>query len=105
MALEQDDDNQWDDAIQNEYNSLIKNNTWTLTKLPLRRHIIGCKWVFCIKYKVDGQVDKYKACLVAKNYSQVLGMDYMETFSSIVKLSSTRIIRPLWLNIIMRSII
>ncbi len=66
-ALERDDDNQWDDAIQNEYNSLIKNYTWTLTKLPLKRHVIGCKWVFCIKYKVDGQVDKYKACLVAKN--------------------------------------
>jgi len=65
-ALEWDDDNQWDDAIQNEYNSLNKNNTWILTKLLLKRHVIGCNWVFRIKYKVDGQVDKYKACLVTK---------------------------------------
>ncbi len=63
-ALERDDDNKWDDAIQNEYNSLIKNNTWNLTKLPLKRYVIGCKWVFCIKYKVDGQIDK--ACFVTK---------------------------------------
>jgi len=62
--LERDDDNKWDDAIQNEYNSLIKNNTWNLTKLPLKRYVIGCKWVFCIKYKVDGQIDK--ACFVTK---------------------------------------
>ncbi len=48
-VLERDDDNQRDDAIENEYNSLIKNNTWTLTKLLLMRDVIGCKWVFCIK--------------------------------------------------------
>jgi hypothetical protein len=46
----------------------------------------------CIKYKVDGQVDEYKAHLVAKGYSQVLGINYTETFSLVVKLSFIRII-------------
>jgi len=55
-----------------------------LNQITLRRHVIGCKWVFCIKYKVDGQVDKYKVCLVAKK--QVPSIDYMGTFLSIVKL-------------------
>lgn len=74
--MEWNDANQWDDAIKNEYNSLIKSITWTLTKLPFGRHLIGCKWVFRIKYKMDSQVDEYKAHLLAKGYSQVLSIDY-----------------------------
>ncbi len=90
--MEQNYVNQWDDVIQNEYNSLIKSITWILTKLPFGRHVIGCKWVLHIKYKVDNQVDEYKAHLVAKGYSQVLGIDYIETFSLVVKLSFIKII-------------
>jgi hypothetical protein len=80
-ALERDDGNQWADIVQNEENSLIKNNTWSLTKLFLGRHAIDCNWVFCIKHKANSQVDKYKAYLVAKGYSQVSNIDYTETFS------------------------
>ncbi len=90
--MEQNYVNQWDDVIQNEYNSLIKSITWILTKLPFGRHVIGCKWVLHIKCKVDNQVDEYKAHLVAKGYSQVLGIDYTETFSLVVKLSFIKII-------------
>ncbi len=44
--MEQEDVNQWHDVIQDEYKSLIKNKTLTLTKLSLRKHVIGCKWDF-----------------------------------------------------------
>jgi hypothetical protein len=56
-ALEQKDVKQSHDVAQDEYNSLIKNKTWTLTKLHPNRHVIGFKLVFYIKFKVDGQVD------------------------------------------------
>jgi hypothetical protein len=64
--LEWEDVKGWHDVVQDEYNSLIKNKTLTLTKLPPSRHAIGCKWVFHIKFKIDGQVDKYNAQLIVK---------------------------------------
>jgi hypothetical protein len=90
--LEQKDVKQWHDVAQDEYNSLIKNKTWTLTKLHPNTHVIGCKCIFYIKFKMDGQVDKYKAHLVKKGYSQFLGIYYIEIFSHVVKLSSLSIL-------------
>ena len=46
---------------------------------------IGCKWVYKVKYKVDGTLDKYKACLVAKGFKQPYGLNYDDTFSPVVK--------------------
>lgn len=68
-AKKRDDWPKWHEAIQNEYQSLIKNGTWTLCELPKGRNAISCKWVFKIKYKADGQIDKYKARLVARGFS------------------------------------
>ncbi len=60
--------------------------------MPLGRHVIGCRWVLCIKLKVNGQIDEYKVCLIAKGYSQVRSIHYTRTFSLVVKLSSNRIL-------------
>ncbi len=78
----------WQKAIEFELDSLRKNKTWTITN----RKLMGCKWSFKIKLKANGSVDKYKARLVAKGYSQVLEIDYNETFSFDVKLTSIIII-------------
>ena len=56
---------------------------------------MGCKWIYRIKYNVDGFVDKFKARLVAQGFTQTTGIDYFETFSSVVKSSTIRIILTL----------
>lgn len=83
-----DDAEQWLEAVKCEMNSLLKNNTWSLTKLPLGRSPINCKWVF--KRKTNGD-QQYKARLVAKGFTQRKGLDYEETYSPVVKLTTIRI--------------
>ena len=80
----------WKEAMQSELDSIEKNDTWTLVPRPLRRNVIGVKWVFKTKYKSDGTLDKHKARLVAKGYAQRPGVDFDETISPIVRMSTIR---------------
>lgn len=82
---------QWKIAMDDEYNSLMTNQTWEITKLPTGCKAINCKWVFKYKQDSDGNL-KYKARLVAKGYSQREGIDYVETFSPVVRYSSLRLL-------------
>ena len=82
----------WKAAMEKEYDSLMENHTWTLVPPPPGRNIIQCKWVYRIKYTSTGTIDKYKAHLVAKGYSQVHGIDYTETFSPVIKHDSVRVL-------------
>ena len=80
-ALSGDDADKWKTATDSEYNSLLENETWDLVELPHDRQAIPCKWVFKVKYKEDGSIERYKAHLVAKGYAQKHGIDYDETSS------------------------
>ena len=53
---------------------------------------MGSKWVFCNKYKADSSIKKYKACLVAQEFTQVYGLDYFNTYLPVVRLTSICII-------------
>ena len=67
--------------------ALVSNNTWTLTPLPSNKMAIGCKWVYRVKYKADGSVERYKARLIAKGFTQQEGLDFTDTFSPVAKLT------------------
>ena len=86
---------QWKAAMDEEFHSLILNKTWRLTNLPPGRKAIRCKWVYALKTKPDGSLDRFKARLVAKGCSQIPGVDFHETFSPTVKYDSLRIILAL----------
>lgn len=82
----------WRCATQEEYDALIRNQTWELVPLPPGRKAIGCKWLFKIKRNVNGTIVQHKDRLVEKGCSQVLGCDFKKTFSPVVKPATIRVI-------------
>jgi hypothetical protein len=78
--------------MNEEFNSLIANHTWSLTTLPQHRTAIECKWTYKLKFHDDGSIARYKARLVAKGYSQRRGIDFFETYSLVVCMDSIRVI-------------
>ena len=65
-------------------------HTWDLVDLPSSKTLVGCKWIYKIKTKFDGSVERYKACLMAKRFNQEYGIDYEETFVLVARLTSAR---------------
>ncbi|KAH9697122.1 retrovirus-related pol polyprotein from transposon RE2 [Citrus sinensis] len=88
-------DSKWKAAMQDEFDALIRNKTWSLVQMNPEYKLVGCKWVFRTKYNTDGLVSKYKARLVAKGFHQTTGIDYSKTFSPVVKSYTVRVILSL----------
>jgi histone deacetylase 1/2 len=82
-------------AMDEEYFALLQNKTWHLVSHPSGSNVIDCKWVYKIKRKCDGTIDRYKAWLVAKGFKQLYGIDYDDTFSPVIKHATVCIILSL----------
>ncbi|KAG7588340.1 Reverse transcriptase RNA-dependent DNA polymerase [Arabidopsis suecica] len=83
---------QWTKAMDVELEAIELNKTWSVVSPPPGKNIVGCKWVYTIKYNADGTIERYKARLVAKGFTQQEGVDYFDTFSPVAKLASVRLI-------------
>jgi hypothetical protein len=82
----------WKSAMTLEYDALMKNRTWHLVPPIKGKNVVGCKWVYKIKWKQDDILDRYKARLVAKCFKQRYVIDYDDTFSPVVKIATVHTI-------------
>ncbi|GKE30297.1 ribonuclease H-like domain-containing protein [Tanacetum coccineum] len=88
-------DSNWQNAMRDEYDALIKNSTWTLVPRPPDANVVRCMWIFRHKFLVDGMLSRYKARLVANGSTQLEGVDVDETFSPVVKPGTIRTVLSL----------
>ena len=82
----------WREAMDVEMNSIVRNQTWELVKLPNEAKCTGVKWLYKTKLNENGEVSKYKARLVAKGYSQEHGIDYTEVYAPVARMDTIRTI-------------
>jgi hypothetical protein len=91
-ALASTECNQWEQAMKEEYNSLLENKTWEVVDRPTNRKVLTSRWVFKRKLGSDGEVARHKARFVVRGFSQIYGLDFDETYASVVKSASYRIL-------------
>jgi hypothetical protein len=83
--------NRWKAAVLEEIISLMENGTWEEVLRPKDANMVDSKWVFTIKTKPDGTIERFKARLVARGFTQVQGIDYNETFAPTVRMDTLRL--------------
>ncbi|GKC29432.1 retrovirus-related pol polyprotein from transposon TNT 1-94 [Tanacetum coccineum] len=84
-------DKRWRFAMDSELEALERNQTWTIEELPSNKKALGCKWVYKIKYKSDGTIERFKARLVILDNHQMEAIDYNETFAPVSKMVTVRV--------------
>lgn len=72
-----------------------KNETWILIDRPIHKKVIGVKWIFKTKLNANGNINKYKARLVVKWYSQEPGIDFIDTFAPMSRLNTIKLLLAL----------
>ncbi|GJX12773.1 zinc finger, CCHC-type containing protein [Tanacetum coccineum] len=78
----------WKEAVQSEIDSIMHNDTWELTDLPLGCKALGCKWILKRKMKVDGSIDKYKARLVIQGLDNRRELTSFDTYAHVEEFTS-----------------
>ena len=85
----------WRCAMEEELRALDQNHTWDLVPLPAGKHLVGSRWVYAIKENSVGSLERHKARVVAKGFTQKYGLDYQETFAPVAKMNTVRILLAL----------
>src|SRR5580698_8673389 len=84
--------NQWTQAMQEEMESHKQNGTWELVERPQDTKLLDSRWVYKVMTNQDGSIERYKARLVVRGYRQQFGIDYNETFASVSRAESLRLL-------------
>ena len=90
---------QWKGAMYEETQALLQNDTWDIVDLPKGKRPVSCRWIYTLKCKSNGSLDRYKARLVARGYTQIFGIDYQETFALVARINTIRILISLAVNL------
>ena len=89
------DRSQWEEAMKEELEKLIRRSTWKIVPKPEGANIVGSKWVFRLKKDANGNITSHRARLVAQGFTQVHGIDFDDTFAPIARMVSIRTVLAL----------
>ena len=89
-ALDSPYSDKWKEAMESEHGSLLRNDTWDLVERPEGVNVVGSRWVYKVKRNAEGEIDRFKARLVAQGYTQTHGIDYGEVFSPVARTPAIR---------------
>jgi hypothetical protein len=74
--------------MHEELQALDANHTWSIVSFPKNKRAVGSCWVYKIKFKTDGSIERHKARLVTQGFTQTYGIDYKETFALVAKINT-----------------
>ncbi|XP_050374705.1 uncharacterized mitochondrial protein AtMg00820-like [Argentina anserina] len=78
---------QWQKAMNEELQALDDNQTWSIVPLPRGHKLLRARWIYKLKYNSDGSLERHKARLIAREFTQTFGVDYKETFALVAKMN------------------
>lgn len=84
--------------MTSEFNAQVRNRTWDLVPFKPHMNVVGCRWVYTLKYNADGTLGRPKSRLVAKGYHQQPGLDFTDTFSPVIKPTTIRTVLGIAVN-------